>query len=340
MSAVRLTVLSLAAPAMLASCGVFGLTTEERSNLNYYKQNSALYYEAERYSQALTLVEKGLEIAPDDYKLLATRAWCYLQQAPRQPNLLGPCERLFDELYDMRSPEDHGVPVLMGLGKTQTLLGDRERKQARALRESAKAVASDDAQEATYEAKASEHHDLAQYHFTRAKRAFHALIKNEAAVRDANKQLMEIAIAQNDYEAAVEFADASLAQSRKDQAELRQVIEETMQVRVENESRGRLTDLIDEELGVRSKLAGMHFRRKLWDRALVQLDAILEMDPRRSNDYFFRANVLEELGRMVEARRDYQKFTTLTKLPPGDEMVDRAYDFIARTRPANASAQK
>ena len=67
--------------------------------------------------------------------------------------------------------------------------------------------------------------------------------------------------------------------------------------------------------------------------SLAQLDALIEMDPTRSTDYYNRARILEALGRTEPARRDFDKFLSSTRLPVGHEKVTHAFEFTRKHRP-------
>ena len=90
------------------------------------------------------------------------------------------------------------------------------------------------------------------------------------------------------------------------------------------------TTFVDQEIRVRSALAEMHYRKKDHERALDQLNALLDMDKMRSNDYYNRAEVYRALGRASEASADYGRFISSSNLPPGHEKLVRAHAFKNR----------
>ncbi|MCA8942688.1 MAG: tetratricopeptide repeat protein [Planctomycetes bacterium] len=313
--------------SVLSACSMFGLTDEEQERLNFIKESATLFYDTERYGRALEFVDRGLEIAPKDYKLRSIQAWCYLQQVPERPEYLAVCEKLFDDLYELRSPSDHGEPVLLGLGTTQTRLAQRHLDSARVLeREIEEAKLPEHAVEMR-RARVREHQDRARHHLERAERAFDQMLASEMNPREAHRNLLEIAWARDDYETAVEHGLRSLEYNLADQRNLSIRIDQTMDVGVEHELRLRLRRLVDDEIRTRSLMARMHSSNGDYAAALAHLDALLRIDPTRATDYYNRAWVHEQLGHVAEARKDYGKFLMFPNRDLSDAKVKRAFEF-------------
>lgn len=330
MTQIRNSLITLSAALALPACGVFGLTQEEQDKLNFFQENSALYYDGGRYAQALDLVEQGLQLDPSNYKLLSTQAWCYYRQVEDRPSLLPETALLFQQLYEMRTPSNHGAPALLGQGGVQKTLGIRHWERAKVLKVEAQNEDLPETRRAESFARASEHERQAEVHFERARTAYRALLDNELSMRVAHKQLMDIAATQNDYVAASEHGLACLKYNREEQDIRLRQIRETMEVKQEREARVLYQDLIDQELKVRSALAEMHYNNKDYQASLAQLDEILNIDPLRSEHYYNRANLYEVLGRTEDARRDYASFMNSTNLPSGHEKYVRAYEFTTK----------
>ena len=51
---------------LLGSCGVFGLSQEDRLSLSRYQSNAAIYWENGNLPQALDQVRRGLDLDPAD----------------------------------------------------------------------------------------------------------------------------------------------------------------------------------------------------------------------------------------------------------------------------------
>lgn len=327
---------SVALACCLSACSMFGLTDEERERLAFLKESSALYYDTERYSDALGLIVRGLELAPDDYKLRSMEAWCYLQQVEDRPHYIRICEQLFDKLWEMREASDHGEPVLLGMGNTQTRLAHRHLESARALEREVETTSLPEHDVAIREARALEHKERARHHLDRATKAFSAMLDNELNLREAHRNLMEIAWARDEYELAVEHGLASLEHNLRAQREWANRIDQTMEVAEEHEARLRHQRLVDVEVATRSLLTKMHYTHKDFAAALEHLDALLRIDPTRSADYYNRARVHEELGHVAEARKDYNKFLMFPNRDLSDAKVKRAFEFT-KIEPLEAS---
>lgn len=340
MSDHRFCLLLLTLPVALTSCGLFGMSDEERNKLALFQENSARYYSAGRYPQALDQVRQGLEIDPGNYKLLATRAWILLRQVDAQPGLIGPCEQHFEELFAMRTPSRHGAPALLGQGEVQRRLGIEHWERAKVLDNKITNGNLSAADLAIAKAEAAEHQRESRRHFERARVALHALIDGELAQRDAHKKLMDIAATQNRYDDSVAHGLSCLEHGHREQEEMATLIKNTFEADEERAARVRMRELRAQELRVRSALAEMHYKKEDFDAALTQLDALIAMDSTRSSDYYNRAEVLQSMGRDADARADYQNFITSTKLPFGHEKVNRAHAFLAKAATPRATDRR
>ena len=81
----------------------------------------------------------------------------------------------------------------------------------------------------------------------------------------------------------------------------------------------QLAELRDEELEVRSLLAGHYYTQKNHLAALEMLNRVLDLDPKRSVDYYNRGRVLLRLDRDDAAKADFRKFLATTELPATSE---------------------
>jgi tetratricopeptide (TPR) repeat protein len=324
---------ALCAILALASTGcdiLGGRSRDERDRLAFYKQNAGTYFLGDRYEQALDMAQRGLAIAPDDYELLVTSGLCHLQRAGEDPVELSDAEKFFDQAFEQRRFEDNRPEAILGYATVQQRLAlDQERRAAAiAVELGRKNLAGSDRLAA--EARAKEHLGRSRSFHEKAKRAYGTLLAREELLRYAHKGLMEIAAEQNDYESAVRHGEACLAENHKSQEVHNKVIRETLAPNEEQRSRAVLTELIDQEKRVRSALAEMHFRKGQPVRSIEQLDALLTLDPTRSSDYYNRGRALEQLGRMDEARADFEKFLGTTSLATSDERVAHAVRATTR----------
>lgn len=315
----------------LPACGVFGLSQDERKELALHQSNAQLYYDGQRYDQALASVTKGLEIAPDDYKLTGIGGRILLVTSSATPANLDRAARMFDRLARMRSLDDHAPHALLGIGQCEQQLGLRHWRRAALLDTEIQNRGLAPAEIDKLNAQANEHRSQAEYHWREAERAFQALLRREELLRVAYKHLMEIAVERNDYDTATRWATEFLARNATEQTALQAIIRETMVLGFEREKRIELQELIEQEKRVRASLAEMHFRKGNHALAVDELTALLTLDPTRSNDYYNRALALEALGQHEAARRDHEKFLAATKLPASDKRVLHAVQFTLRS---------
>ena len=106
---------------LLLLCACNSLSSDEQSRLTSYQRNAALFYEGGRFDQALGQIERGLELAPDDYKLAAMRGAILLQTSGHAGGTdhrrLDQATELLAELYDRRSPNRHEPYLLLDYGR-------------------------------------------------------------------------------------------------------------------------------------------------------------------------------------------------------------------------------
>src|SRR5688572_29874472 len=99
----------LALPLAAAACNVN--RAADQKQLAQYQHNAMLYWEGGKLDQAMQLVERGLEIDPDDYKLNALRGTIMLR---RSSTIAGTDHKALDEateslaeVYDSRAVDRH-----------------------------------------------------------------------------------------------------------------------------------------------------------------------------------------------------------------------------------------
>ncbi|MBK8977574.1 MAG: hypothetical protein IPM29_16800 [Planctomycetes bacterium] len=327
LAARRAPVACLAA-LLLAACGTFGgLSTEKREELAEFQRRAKLYLEGRKWDTALRMVDKGLAIDPQDYNLRAVQGACLFELRNQDPDNLRRAEVVLDAVYQERDPEDHRPYLLFDYAKVKQELGRLHQARAHVLERETTNQDLTDSERTVRRARADEHQRRALECWAAASVAFDALIDREELLRFAHKGLMEIAVERGDYAGAVAHAEACLTRNTTEQEAARAVIAETMTPGFEIEKRKELQDLIEQELRIRAALAEMYYGRGQYADAVTQLDLVLRADPGRSTDYYNRAKALEELGRIDDARRDYEKFLGTTNLPNDDDKVQRAFRF-------------
>lgn len=325
-------VVTLALLLMLSGCATFGggLTSEEQQKLTLFQRNAQLYWEGQRYDQALDMVRKGLEVEPEDYKLLSLAGWVHLQLADRDARHLLEAEQYFRTAYDLRSEDDQQPHALLGFATAKQRLGREHARRAETLAREAAKPELGQTEQSIRKAQAEEHRRRAESHWRESLRLSDELIEREDLLRFAHKLKMETYVELNDYPNSVKAGEDCLASNAVEQAREKEIIRETMDVAAERVARADLQELIEQEERVRAALAEMHFRSGNYERAVEQLDHLLTMDPTRSTDYYNRGVALERLERHEEARRNFEKFLGTTRLPSDDERVAHAFDVTQR----------
>lgn len=312
----------------LAACGSFsGLTREERDALSQYQSRAQLFYDGGNYDSSLRMVQKGLDLTPNDYKLRNLSGAIHFQLRERDRAELRLAERELDAVHDERRPSNHEPFHLFFYAKTKQEIGRDHARQAELMRREAANADLTESERTILTGRAKEHASKSLVYWDRAANTFQQLIDREELLRFAHKGLMEIAAERNDYPNAVKHAELCLARNLGEQEAKQALIRDTTVVGYEVEKRKELRELVEQELRVREGLAEMHYRQGDFASAVEQLDKVLVLDPRNSTDYYNRARALEALGRVEAARRDYENFLSTTDLPNSDERVGRAYRF-------------
>ncbi|MEM7204617.1 MAG: hypothetical protein AAF628_30445 [Planctomycetota bacterium] len=305
----------------LAACGVFGLSQEDRQSLVRYQSNAQIYWEGGRLDQAMDQVRRGLELAPDDYKLRTIRAWCRLRQANEQPQLVDDVVAEFDALLDLRGDDEHGPQARLGYAKAHSLRGVRALQQARELEASLTERPTSDKQIQEATAQIGSWEEEAMADFDHSEQELTKLTERGESLLMAHYDLMTVKWWRGDYESAVIAGNAYLARVFELQDRVRRELERTLIVGYEEEERSRLQRLTDDELNVRAFIANMHYKRGHHDLVVDQLDAVLAKDPERHHQYYNRGRSFAALGRSGDARRDLERFLATTRLPRDSTQV-------------------
>jgi tetratricopeptide (TPR) repeat protein len=320
----RLLPLLLLPACGLVSCGLFGMSDDDRNSLSRYQANAQLYYDGGNFDQALEQVRRGLEIEPDDYKLHYIRGWCFLRLVPRDPSMLQQASQQFERVMAYRAHEEHGPQALLGYGLCHQRLAQERLEQAQALHNELARVKFDSNEANIRRAQIDTHENVARGHLEIAGNQFQRLIDRGDALLEAHRNMMQtLALAQK-YAPAVEHGNRFLQRCEQEQERLKQELQRTLVVAYERHVQDELDRLVAQEIDVRGFLANLFYKLGQHAQAVEQLDQILAEDPTRSTDYYNRARSLEALGRGQEAVRDYERFLATSKLPQGNERVAAA----------------
>lgn len=326
--------------ALLASaCGVFGLSTEDRANLADHQERASLYWSANRLPQALDQVRRGLEIDPHDYRLNSVKGYCLMRQAKdprfastpaRRRALLDDALVAFDATLALRALDRHGPQVLLGDALLHEELARFMLEEKQQTEEESKRREINAQERALLQVRLEEYENEMARHLARAERDLQVLLTRGDTVRLAHKHMLSVKSLKGDYAGAVEHGQKFLEQVSQEQSAKQKVFETTLQVGREERAAQELTDLVNDELTVRSQLANLHYDRERYGLAVVELDHILTMDPSRSADYYNRANALYKAGRLDDAYLDVQKFLATHSLPAGHATLVRAHEMLRK----------
>jgi len=301
---------------LLLLCGCQTITPEEQDVLTACQRNAPIYFEGGKLEQAMIQAERGLDIDPDDYKLNAIKGAILLRASERNPKLLDEATELLAEVYNRRSPMRHLPYVLLYYGLAQQKQGLRNLGEAIRLEDRARR-SPDKRDELLSEAQ--EQRNLASERQAEADRLLQYLLDLGALLRVTHKHRLQIALQRGDDKQFQESAEAYLKESAKEMTFLRAEVERTQTPEYEAEKYKDLRALRAEEIGVRALYADWLFDRSQLEGALAQLNRVLELDPKRSNDYYNRGRVLLALERKDAAKRDFRIFLSMSQLPDDNE---------------------
>ena len=324
-----------ALPLLLASCGVFGPTSQQQEQIYFHQQNAQYYMDGKRHSDALDQCRRGLELDPDDYKLNLIKAYCMLTLAKDTPDpvKVKQVADQFDYVLTLRSSNELEPKAWLGYALVQQKLGQLQIVEAERLRDEIARGVANTVDRASLEARRKEHEAKGKAFVGNAERALLQLVERGDVPMLAHYHLLQIRALEKDYAAAVVHGNAYIDLNEKAQKLRRDEIDRTMTAGYETFRRTQLQDLVAEEISVRAMLGNLYHKLGQHEQALAQLNRVLSLDPARSVDYYNRGRSLQALGRGDDARRDFTRFLATTNLPPGSEQVASAYKFLKADKP-------
>jgi tetratricopeptide (TPR) repeat protein len=311
---------------LLASCGIFG-SSEDEEALARYQRNAALYYEGDRFDQALDQVRRGLEIDPDDYKLNLIRGWCLLRQTS-DARLLGPAAEQLDRVLELRGLDEQEPQALLGYAIVHGRMGFEQLGRAEQLRNEARRLKMTGDELERRQTEATELETSGRENLDLAEAQLQRLIDNGDRLLEAHYNTMYVKVWRNDYAGAIEHGNAYLTRVAALQDSIRRDLEHTLNIDYERELRIRLQRRIDEEIEVRAFLANLHYKQGHHELVVQQLDEVLTKNPQLYNEYYNRGRSELALGKAVEAKRDLEKFLATTRLPREHEEVQNALRLL------------
>ena len=314
-----------ALPLILLLCGCEYISTEQRDVLTACQRNAPIYFEGGRLGQALDQANRGLEIEPEDYKLNAIKGAILLRQSEDNPKLLDEATALLEQVFDRRYPLRHEPYVLLYYGLAQQKQGLRNLGEAIRLEDRARRMAE---RRAALSEQAKAQRTLANARLARADETLAHLLDLGSLLRTAHKHRLAIALQRGDDTGFESSAEAFLKESASEQTFVRREVERTQTPKYEAEQYAYLRKLRSEEIEVRALYADWLFDREQFEGTLAQLDRVLKLDPKRSNDYYNRGRVLMTLGRTEAAKRDFRLFLSMSNLPDDNDRKTRAVNAL------------
>lgn len=301
---------------LLLLCGCQTISPEEQDVLTACQRNAPIYFEGGKLEQAMIQAERGLEVEPDDYKLNAIKGAILLRASERNPKLLDEATQQLEVVFDRRSPMRHEPYVLLYYGLAQQKQGLRNLGEAIRLEDRARRMPEKRGDLLT---QAKEQRDTAAERLDTADKLLEYLLDLGALLRITHKHRLQIALQRGDDQQFESSAKSFLKESAKEQAIVRAEVERTQTPQYEAEQYRFLRELRGEEIEVRALYADWLFDRKQLEATLAQLDRVLELDPKRSNDYYNRGRVLMALERKDAAKRDFRMFLSMSDLPDDND---------------------
>jgi Tfp pilus assembly protein PilF len=298
--------------------------SDEERQLASYQQNAGLYFEGGKFDQSLQLIDKGLEIDPEDYKLLSLRACIHLRQSGPASGVdhkaLDQSLAEFEEVYEQRDIDVHDRHLLFYYSLAMQKQGNRLLTEAARI--------DDNAEDA--KSRATDKNTEADACLAKSKEMLQALLARGEIPRLCHFHMFQIALLTRDADGLLDhgekFLEASASDLKKTQAE----IDRTTVYGYEQFQKNSLQQLRGDEIGVRIQLGEHHFERGDFQDALRHVDAILAIDPRRSDLRYNRGQILRKLGRTEESKNELRTFLATTSLPPDSAKVRDAVEALGQ----------
>jgi hypothetical protein len=302
---------ALLLPLLLLPCACKSLTTEDEARLRDHKQQAKYYFESGKWSQAMGQIDRGLELAPDDYTLNAMKGGILLLASIRGDRTdlarLDEATTLLATLYEQRSLSRHEPFFLLDYARALQRHGLRHAGEALRLEDQATRTKIAGEGEELREQAAAERAQAAEF-LQRADELLAELVDRGEYLRIAQNHRLQIALQRGDDAAFLAHSKEFFEQSRKAQELTKKRIDDTSNVDYEREQIGVLRELVAEEADVRALAAEFCYARRNFTTALEHLNRVLEADPRRFVDYYNRGKVQLELGNREAANEDFRRF--------------------------------
>ncbi len=319
--------------SLLLLCACSSLDSQQQQRLDAYKRQAALYFEGQKWSQAMGQIERGLELDPDDYKLNSMKGGILLlfsgDSQGTDHKKLDEATAMLATQFAQRSVSRHEPHLLLNYASALQKQGLRHLGEAVRLEGGANRTPPP-ADADQLRAKAAGERAECNRQLDEADSLFAELVQRGEMTRLAHNHRLQIALQRSDDKRFLAEAEAYFAESKKAQDLTDKRIDQTTNADYERDQMVVKQQLRDEELEVRSVVAQFHYTRKNWQLAKDQLDRVLELDPRRFVDYYNRGRALLELGKHDAAKEDFRRFLADPSVPVTSDKAVFALQVINR----------
>lgn len=311
----------VAALALGSALLATGCATEEaereKSLLEIYTNTAESYYQLRDHDRAIAQSMKALEIEPDNLKLQMILGWSLVRRGKTVDVLQA--ERIFRKISD---EDDFRAPL--GLATALERQGVAYAEAAEAVESGKRITDSADPKQRGAELRA-----LGLERWNEASTWFEKTLALQKSDLDALNGLVRI-------DALLGRRESSLARSAQLTESLvtdRAFWEERLKKaqvgeREEREIRRTVGQILDIEVATRMHAARMEYELGRKDRAMVQLDTGIQLNPERADLHGLRAIVQRDLGNYDQAIADAERFIALSPQSFEGDDVKRAFDLI------------
>ncbi|HET6203678.1 MAG TPA: tetratricopeptide repeat protein [Planctomycetota bacterium] len=311
---------------LLPGCaGLFPLSSQQRRALDLHRQNAEYWYDAGDLNRAQQQARQALEIDPADREILLLLGWIHLKKGTRDD--VYEAERYLSRVVGGGLFRKRWYKATLGLGLALRRQGDYLRDAAdRVERGDIRLdAAKDPAREAERMRRRAEEKVAGAIELLEETVAFNPKDPHPLALDN----LQQLHALHGDAEASLANGRRFVEQARVSRLFWSRKLEQPeLSAEDERIARARLAENLAREVESRGLAANVLFKQGRFAEAAVELDALLSLDPERTDEYFNRARCRAELGRKEGAVADMEEFLRRTSLSFDAPQVLRAYDLI------------
>ncbi len=326
LASMRLQASTLLLPLLLPACaGLLPLSGEKQRAFDVHRQNAEYWYDSGDLNRARQQAHRALAIDGNDRELLLLLGWIHLKRGTLED--VYEAEGYLDRVVGGGLFHRRWYKATLGLGLALRRQGDYLREAAdRMEREEVRPASSKDpkAEIARLRRRAEEKYaqavDLLEETVTLDPLDPHPL---------ALDNLQQLHALRGEAERSLACGARFVEQARASrQFWTRKLEEPDLSAEDERIARARLAENLVREVESRGLAANLLYKKGRYAEATAELDALLSLDPDRSQEYFNRARCRGELGETEGAVADLQEFLRRTSLSFDAPEVRRAYDLI------------